>query len=135
MTSKELAQLQDKLENQRQESMRFLERLRNESRSLDTDSAQDSADWCIVNMSKESLFEQSSQKRTILRLIQAALERMKRGSFGICVACGDEIQARRLQAVPWTQFCLSCQEEVEEEVGTCVAARTSSAKGAEHYRR
>jgi DnaK suppressor protein len=135
MTSKELAQLQDKLETQRQESMRFLERLRNESRSLDTDSAQDSADWCVVNMSKESIFEQSSQKRTVLRLIQAALERMKRGSFGICVACGEEIQARRLQAVPWTQFCLSCQEEVEEEVGTCVATRSSSTKGAEHYRR
>jgi len=135
MTPREIAQLRDKLENQRQESSRFLDRLKNESRSLDTDSAQDSADWCVVNMSKESLFEQSSQKRTLLRLIDAALERMTRGSFGICVACGDEIQARRLQALPWTQFCLSCQEELEGEVGSSVAARISSTKGAEHYRR
>lgn len=135
MTPKEIVQLRDKLDNQRQESMRFLERLKDESRSLDTDSAQDSADWCVVNMSKESLFEQSSQKRTVLRLIDAALERMTRGSFGICVACGDEIQTRRLQAVPWTQFCLSCQEELEGEVGTSVAARISSTRGAEHYRR
>lgn len=129
MTPKEIEQLRQKLENQRQESMRFLDRLRSESRSLDIDSAQDSADWCVVNLSKESLFEQSSQKRTTLRLIEAALARMTRGSFGICVACGDEIQTRRLQAVPWTQFCLSCQEELEEEVGASLSARTSQSVG------
>src|SRR5579862_1070118 len=129
MTRKETEQLRDKLENQRQESLRFLERLRNESRSLDTDGAQDSADWCVVNMSKESLFEQSSQRRTILRLIDAALDRMTKGTFGICAACGDEVQARRLQAVPWTQFCLSCQEELEEEVEASVSARTSQSTG------
>ena len=130
MKPKEIEQLRDKLENQRQESMRFLDRLRNESRSLDIDSAQDSADWCVVNLFKESLFEQSSQKRTTLRLIEAALDRISKGTFGICVACEEEIQTRRLQAVPWTQFCLSCQEELEEEVGASVSARTSHPVGA-----
>ena len=124
MMTREMEQLKEKLENLRQESMRFLDRLRNESRSLETDGTQDSADQCTVNLSKESLFEQSSQRRTTLRLIEAALQRMTEGSFGICVACGDEIQTRRLQAVPWTQFCLPCQEELENEVGATVAART-----------
>src|ERR1700752_1214480 len=104
MMKREMEQLKEKLENLRQESMRFLERLRHESRSLETDGTQDSADQCVVNLSKESLFEQSSQKRTLLRLIEAALQRMTEGSFGTCVACSDEIQTRRLQAVPWTQF-------------------------------
>jgi DnaK suppressor protein len=125
MMPSEMEQLRVKLENLRQESLRFLDRLKNESRSLDADSTQDSADRCVANLSKESLFEQSSQRRTNLRLIEAALQRMTKGSFGVCVACGDEIQARRLQAVPWTQFCLSCQEELEDEVGASVAARTS----------
>ncbi len=129
MTPSEMEQLRKKLENLRQESMQFLDRLKNESRSLDADGTQDSADRCVVNLSKESLFEQSSQRRTILRLIEAALQRMKKGSFGVCVACSDEIQARRLQAVPWTQFCLSCQEELEDEVGASVAARTSQPLG------
>ena len=130
MTPKEIEQLREKLENQREESIRFLDRLRQESRSLDADSAQDSADWCVANLSKESLFEQSSQRRTTLRLIEAALDRMTNGSFGICVACDDEIRARRLQAVPWTQFCLSCQEEQEGGEGASVAARTSQPVGA-----
>ena len=130
MTPREMEQLKEKLENQRQESMRFLDRLRNESRSIDTDGTQDSADQCAANLSREFLFEQSSQKRTMLRLIEAALQRMSEGSFGICVACSDEIQTRRLHAVPWTQFCLPCQEELEGEVGASVAARTSQLVGA-----
>ena len=129
MMKREMEQLKEKLENLRQESMRFLERLRHESRSLETDGTQDSADQCVVNLSKEYLFEQSSQKRTTLRLIEAALQRMTEGSFGTCVACSDEIQIRRLQAVPWTQFCLSCQEELEGEVGASVSARTSQLVG------
>lgn len=129
MMKREMEQLKEKLENLRQESMRFLERLRHESRSLETDGTQDSADQCVVNLSKESLFEQSSQKRTMLRLIEAALQRMTEGSFGICVGCSDEIQTRRLHAVPWTQFCLSCQEELEGEVGASVSARTSQLVG------
>jgi RNA polymerase-binding transcription factor len=134
MKPSEMEHLKEKLENLRQESMRFLDRLKNESRSLDADTTQDSADRCVANLSKESLFEQSSQRRTILRLIEAAQQRMTKGSFGICVACGDEIQPRRLQAVPWTQFCLSCQEELEDEVGASVAARTSQPI-ASHWRR
>jgi DnaK suppressor protein len=129
MKTSEMEQLRDKLENLRQESMQFLDRLKNESRSLEADSAQDSADRCVANLSKESLFEQSSQKRTILRLIEAAQQRMTKGSFGVCLTCGDEIQVRRLQALPWTQFCLSCQEELEDEVGASVAARTSQPIG------
>ena len=110
-----------KLESQRKDEIHFLRRLGHESRSLDRDSPQDSADLCVVSMSKESLFEQSSQRRTILRLIDAALQRIKNGSFGICVACGEQIQVRRLEAVPWTQFCLHCQEELEEEVDASLA--------------
>ncbi len=115
MKTTNLEQLRRKLEVQRQDVMEVLSRLGRETRSLDADSAQDDADRCVVSISKESLFEQSSQRRTVLRLIETALRRIKDGSFGICAACGDEIQPRRLEAVPWTQFCLRCQEQREVE--------------------
>lgn len=120
----EIEQLKQKLELQREELLQVLTRLQCETRSLDVDSAQDRADQCVIAVSKESLFEQSSQRRTMLRLIEAALRRITDGSFGVCVACGDDIQDRRLRALPWTQFCLRCQEELEEEVSSNVAART-----------
>jgi len=123
MEETEIEELKQKLELQRRDVLQFLTRLQRETQSLDADSTQDSADRCVISTSRECLFQQSSQRRTLLRLIEAALRRIADGSFGMCVACGDDIRDRRLMAVPWTQFCLRCQEELEEEIRSNVAAR------------
>lgn len=125
MERKDIEQLKHKLELQRQEILPFLDRLEQETRSLQEEPMRDSADQCVLTLSKESLFERSSQRRTQLRLVEAALKRIADGSFGICVGCGEEIQIRRLKALPWTQFCLQCQEELEQEVGASVAQHAS----------
>lgn len=95
--------------------LQFLKRLDRETQELDTDSAQDSADQSVLSISKELLFEQISQQRTILRLVEGALGRISDGSFGVCASCGDDISVRRLEALPWTQYCLRCQEALEGE--------------------
>ena len=46
----------------------------------------------------------------LLRNIRGALGRIEHGSFGVCVRCEDEISLKRLAAVPWTAFCIQCQE-------------------------
>lgn len=115
MEKLDIRQLRKKLELQRQEIKQSLHHLDQETRSLGVDCAQDPADLCVTSVSKETLFEQSSKRRTNLRLIEAALRRMEEGSFGECAGCGNEIPARRLQAVPWTQFCIRCQEAIEHE--------------------
>jgi len=120
----QINQLKQKLELQRHETRQFLRRLEQEARSLDADTTQDSADRCVLSVSKESLYERSSQRRTVLRLIEAALKRISDGSFGICVGCGDEIQDQRLQALPWTQFCLRCQGELEGKIGASLSMRS-----------
>lgn len=57
--------------------------------------------------------------RTVNRLsvmlaqVDAALERIREGSFGVCRACGRPIGARRLNAVPWCSLCLPCQEAAD----------------------
>jgi DnaK suppressor protein len=124
MKQGEVEQLRQKLEFQRDETRQFLRRMDQEAQSLDAEATQDSADRCVISLSKESLFERSSQRRTVLRLIEAALTRIADGSFGICVGCGDEIQDQRLQALPWTQFCLRCQGELEEKIGASLSTKT-----------
>jgi DnaK suppressor protein len=127
---KDIERLRQKLELQRDETRQFLRRVEREAQSLDGDSVQDSADRSVISVSKEFLFERSSQRRTVLRLIEAALKRIADGSFGVCVGCGDDIQSRRLEALPWTQFCLRCQGELEEEIGSNLSARIlTSANG------
>jgi DnaK suppressor protein len=124
MEQGEVERLRQKLEFQRHETRQFLRRLDQEAQSLNAEDAQESADRCVISVSKESLFERSSQRRTVLGLIEAALKRIADGSFGICVGCGGEIQDQRLQALPWTQFCLRCQGELEEKIGASLSTKT-----------
>jgi DnaK suppressor protein len=50
-----------------------------------------------------------------LRNARAALDRIRQGSFGTCQECEQEIHPKRLAAVPWTQFCIRCQEAVDND--------------------
>jgi DnaK suppressor protein len=50
---------------------------------------------------------------TYLRNVDAALERIAEGSYGICLECGEEISHKRLQAVPWATLCIACQEHAD----------------------
>lgn len=119
-------QFKHDLEHQRNEVLQSLQQVESERQSLDVESPKDSADQSVSNLSTESLFERSSQRRTTLRLIEAALRRIAEGSFGVCVTCGEKIKERRLEALPWTQFCLQCQEVIENEVNDDLSSRLAS---------
>jgi DnaK suppressor protein len=43
------------------------------------------------------------------------MKAMDRGQYGECVRCGEDINEKRLQAVPWATMCIRCQEEAETE--------------------
>ena len=43
-----------------------------------------------------------------VRLLNAALKRIADGSYGICMKCGDDISAARLDAVPYAVLCRTC---------------------------
>ena len=49
--------------------------------------------------------------------VEAALYRLEARTFGICLHCDSEIEAKRLAAVPWTPLCLQCQSGSEQEAG------------------
>ena len=48
-----------------------------------------------------------------LRAIQDALARLKRGDYGYCERCGDEIPPARLEAMPHATLCVNCQSHIE----------------------
>jgi DnaK suppressor protein len=123
-TGIDIERLRQKLNLRRQQILEFLKRLDDETQALDPDSAQDIADRSVLGMSKESLFERISQQRIVLRMVDGALGRISDGSFGLCASCGDDISARRLKALPWTQYCLRCQE-ILEDVGRHASGQAS----------
>lgn len=48
-----------------------------------------------------------------LKLIDDALVRFDNGTYGLCLDCGQEIDAARLEAIPYAPLCLSCQSKRE----------------------
>ena len=51
--------------------------------------------------------------RLELRQIGDAQERLRQGSYGVCIDCGNDIPLPRLQAQPFSERCVPCQEAYE----------------------
>jgi DnaK suppressor protein len=47
----------------------------------------------------------------LLRAVEAALNRVRQGTFGICEVCHQPISRARLEAVPWARHCRHCKEQ------------------------
>jgi DnaK suppressor protein len=47
-----------------------------------------------------------------LKQVDAALDRLATGDFGVCAACGESILPKRLAAIPWANYCIACQERI-----------------------
>ncbi|HEV2861637.1 MAG TPA: TraR/DksA family transcriptional regulator [Pyrinomonadaceae bacterium] len=80
------------------------------SRERDLEATQDPADMAANAYTKELLISMSANDRKLLELIDEALERVEAGEYGECVNCGEPVQERRLDAVPWARYCLKCQD-------------------------
>jgi DnaK suppressor protein len=113
MDKKKLGAFKKRLETRQHELRRIVSRTQADGRSTDEDSAQDIADRAASSYNKEFLFSQSNNERELLRLVEKALLRIREGNFGECIHCGKEINAKRLEAVPWARHCIECQEKLE----------------------
>ena len=80
------------------------------SRERDSEATQDPADMAANAYTKELLFSMSANDRHLLELIDEALVRIEDGGYGRCVHCGEPVQEKRLEAVPWARHCLRCQD-------------------------
>jgi len=78
------------------------------------DGIQDLADKAASAYSKELNFSLSDAERQLLMLIEEAFNRMKNGGYAVCTNCAATIGEKRLTAVPWTPFCIDCQELQEK---------------------
>ena len=114
LDKKKLEQFKKKLEDRQQELRRIVTRTEQDGRAADSETAQDIADKAANSYNKEFLFHQSSSERQLLQMVETSLERIRQGSFGQCISCGEEINSKRLEAVPWTRYCINCQEKVEK---------------------
>jgi len=114
MDKKRLEYYRKKLLAKRDELLRNIARTEEEGRAADDDPTVDLADKAANSYTKEFLFGQTNHDRFTLQLIEDALKRMRENQFGLCVNCREEVQQKRLEAVPWARHCITCQEKQEQ---------------------
>ena len=70
----------------------------------------DPSDRATASIAKDDLLGEAARSSATLAEVEAALDRIGDGSYGRCTECDREIPLARLEAVPWTPYCIQDQE-------------------------
>jgi DnaK suppressor protein len=110
MDKRKIKVYRDRLLERREALFRQVSEAELSSRERDAEATQDPADMAANAYAKELLISMSGNDRKLLGMIDEALARVESGDYGSCVNCGEPVQEKRLEAVPWARHCLRCQD-------------------------
>ena len=114
MEQKKMKTYRERLLQKKHEILEAYQKNKTYGMEADENGAQDLADKASNSYTKEFLFSLSNNERDMLQLVDEALVRIDDRRFGVCVVCEDEMDRKRLEAVPWAKRCISCQEKQEQ---------------------
>lgn len=73
------------------------------------------ADVATDNYDREFGLGLASNEQKVVWEIDEAIGRINDKTFGSCLSCGKKIAKKRLTAIPYTRFCVNCQEQEEQK--------------------
>ncbi|MEQ1945725.1 MAG: TraR/DksA C4-type zinc finger protein [Bryobacteraceae bacterium] len=106
MTKSELKKFREVLEAKQAELEHFV---RNRE-GIAIEKSPDALDEVQHAAERELAIRNLDRESNLLRNVRGALRRLDEGTFGVCLHCEEDISPKRLVAVPWTPFCIQCQE-------------------------
>src|SRR5271154_568386 len=109
MTKSELNKFRNILEAKQAE----LEQLVRNRDGIAIEKSPDALDEVQHAAERELAIRNLDRESNLLRNVRGALRRIDDGSFGVCLHCEEDISPKRLSAVPWTPYCIKCQEQVD----------------------
>lgn len=117
MATLDLQAIRKRLEEERASLIGDIDSLQIENENQETDYGAsnhpgDDATEVFLRERNLTLRENSGD---MLEQVDAALERLDNGTYGICQRCGKEINPERLEALPSAAYCITCQSEIERE--------------------
>ena len=83
-------------------------------RELGQDGVPDIGDMSANAYSRDVLFNLTESQLQRIRDIDAALERIAQGEYGVCMKCGEDIAPRRLEVRPFSRYCIECKTDIEK---------------------
>ena len=114
MDQKKAKNYREKLLTKKQEILEAYNKNKSYGKEADEEGSQDIADKASNSYTKEFLFSLSNTERDMLAQVDEAIVRIDDRRFGTCAVCEDELDKKRLEAVPWAKRCISCQEKQEQ---------------------
>ena len=94
-----------------------ISRLADDARTTRAAEVEDPMDEVTTDQEEATALEETSNLSATLAQVRSALQRIDRGEYGRCVDCGREIKLARLEAVPWTPYCIDDQQKHDKRKG------------------
>ena len=122
MNKRKMTTLRNRLEGRKAEIESDVSYMADEIRSIGVE--QDDENGALGNhiaedgasvAEAERIVTVTEDLQDILAQVDAALERMNEGTYGVCQRCGQKIGEERLEAFPYVAYCITCQEIMERE--------------------
>lgn len=114
MTKTEMNKFKQTLESKQTE----LGRLLRNREGIAIEKSADALDEVQLAAERELAIRNLDRESGLLRQVKGALARLDEGSYGTCLHCEEEINPKRLAAVPWAQYCIQCQEVYDSRRAT-----------------
>ena len=115
MDKRKITRLRKALTEEYENLVRSLNRNREAEEEILLEKTEDEGDLALISHNKELLYNLAETDFRRLKAIEDAIRRMDREEYGECASCGEDINEKRLIAVPWATLCIQCQEEAERE--------------------
>src|ERR1051325_6830698 len=109
MTKTELSKYKNILEAKQAE----LEQLVRNREGIAIEKSPDALDEVQHAAERELAIRNLDRESNLLRNVRAALRRIGDGSFGVCVHCEEDISPKRLNAVPWSPYCITMDADAK----------------------
>jgi DnaK suppressor protein len=103
-----------RLLDKERELVQEMARLEDEARDSGVAEVRDSTDDATSAQGTSEALEEDALASQTLTQVRDALKRIADGTYGKCIACGRQIPAARLEAVPWAAYCLEDQEKLDK---------------------
>lgn len=115
MKKKDIERIRTGLEEQRAELVDKARKTLQQDMALDVNELPDDMDFATSQSDQGMILRLRGREKTLLKKIDGTLRRIDSGEFGICEECGEEINAKRMEARPVTTLCIQCKTEQERE--------------------
>ena len=106
MTKTELNKFKNTLEAKQSELIHFV----SNREGIAIEKSPDALDEVQHAAERELAIRNLDRESNLLRNVRGALRRIQEGTYGTCMHCEEDISPKRLAAVPWTAYCIQCQE-------------------------